>query len=120
MPALTIPFPFLFSEPALTIHFPANKFPNKIALKVPNNILKNFHFSFLLFIISLNPLSFMLKKTKGYFIREKREINHTHNFLFPEPALTILFPVNKFPNKLALKVPNNILENPPFFLLFHF
>ena len=36
--------------------------------------------SVLLFIISLNPLSFMLKKTKGYFIGKKREVNHTHNF----------------------------------------
>ena len=33
-----------------------------------------------LFIISLNPSSFMLKKTKGYFIGEKIEMNHTHNF----------------------------------------
>ena len=37
--------------------------------------------SVLLFIISLNLLSFMLKKTKGCFIREKREINHTHFFV---------------------------------------
>ena len=41
----------------------------------------------------------------------------------PEPALKIPFPVNKFPNKLAPKVLNNILKNPPFcsfvyFLLF--
>ena len=35
-------------------------------------------------------------------------------FLFPEPALTIPFPVNKFSNRLAPKVPHNILENPPF------
>ena len=34
MPALTIPFPFLFPEPALTIPFPANKFPNKLAPKI--------------------------------------------------------------------------------------
>ena len=50
-PALTIPFPFLFSyevqefkerqpEPALTIPFPANKFPNKLAPKVPKTYLK--------------------------------------------------------------------------------
>ena len=31
-----------------------------------------------LFIISLNPSSFMLKKTKGYFIGEKRKlVTHT-------------------------------------------
>ena len=35
-------------------------------------------------------------------------------FLFTEPALTIPFPANKFPNKLAPKVPNNIFKNPPF------
>ena len=50
VPALTIPFPFLFPEPALTIPFTVNKFPNEIAPKVPNNVLKNptfcsfFHF----------------------------------------------------------------------------
>ena len=32
---------------------------------------------------------------------------------WPEPAYTIPFPVNKFLNKLALTVPNNILKNPP-------
>ena len=32
----------------------------------------------------------------------------------PSPALTIPFPpVNKLPNKLAPKVPSNILKNPP-------
>ena len=43
--------------------------------------------SVLLFIISLNPLSFMLKKTEGYFIGEKREINHTHNFFVDDLKL---------------------------------
>ena len=38
---------------------------------------------------------------------------NSFSFLFPEPALTIPFPVNKFPNKLAHKVPNNTLKNPP-------
>ena len=33
----------------------------------------------------------------------------------PSPARTIPFPpVNKFPNKLAPKVPKSILRNPPF------
>ena len=40
-PALTNPFPFLFPEPALIIPFPDNKFPNKLAPKVPNSTLKN-------------------------------------------------------------------------------
>ena len=30
-PAFSIPFTFLLSEPALTIRFLANKFPNKLA-----------------------------------------------------------------------------------------
>ena len=34
--------------------------------------------------------------------------------LFPEPALTTPFHVNTFPNKLAPSVPSNILKNPPF------
>ena len=32
----------------------------------------------------------------------------------PFPALTDPFPDNKFPNKAAPKVNNNILKNPPF------
>ena len=32
----------------------------------------------------------------------------------PLPALIVPLPVNKFPNKPALKVPNNIPRNPPF------
>ena len=32
----------------------------------------------------------------------------------PVPVLTIPFPVNKFPKKLAPRVPYNILKNPPF------
>ena len=31
----------------------------------------------------------------------------------PSPALTITFPDNKLPNKLAPNVPSNILKNPP-------
>ena len=54
-PALTIPFPFLFfkgedegqPEPALTIPFPVNKFPYKLASKVPDDILKKPRFCLL-------------------------------------------------------------------------
>ena len=54
MPALAIPFPFLFPELALTIPFPAYKFTNKLAPKVPNSIPKNPPFcSFVSFLIVL-------------------------------------------------------------------
>ena len=54
MPVITIPFRFLFPEPALTIRFPANKFPYKLAPKVPNSILKYAPFcSFVSFLIVL-------------------------------------------------------------------
>ena len=52
VPALTIRFPFLQPELALTIPFPANKFPNKLGPKVPYIILKNPPFcSFVSFLI---------------------------------------------------------------------
>ena len=67
VPALTIPFPFLFPVPALTILFPflfpvsaltnlfpVNKFPYKLPPKVPNKTLKNPPFcSFVSFLIVL-------------------------------------------------------------------
>ena len=34
-------------------------------------------------------------------------------FLFPQPAVTMPFYGNIFPNKLSPKVPNNIPKNPP-------
>ena len=78
VPAPTIPFPFLFSyeledegryeaeefkerrpQPALTIPFPVNQFTNKLAPKVPNNILINPPFcsfvSFLIVLVVLSP-----------------------------------------------------------------
>ena len=67
MPALTIPFPFLFPEPALAIPFPANKFPNKLPTKLPYNMLKNLRFcSFVSFLIVLViPFSKMLESSRA-------------------------------------------------------
>ena len=56
-------------------------------IKFLKGIFQGDSLSVLLFIISLNPLSFMLKKTKGYSIGEKREINHTHNFFVDDLKL---------------------------------
>ena len=56
-------------------------------IKFLKGIFQGDSLSELLFIISLNPLSSMLKKTKGYFIGEKREINHTHNFFVDDLKL---------------------------------
>ena len=66
-PALKIPFPFLFSKPALKIPFPVNKFPNKLAPKVPYNILKNPPYcSFAsFFIVLLAPFSKTLEFSKA-------------------------------------------------------
>ena len=65
--ALTIYFPFLFLKPALAILFPANKFPNKLAPKVSNYILKNPPFrSFVSFIIVLvTPFSKILESSRA-------------------------------------------------------
>ena len=41
-------------------------------IKFLEGIFQGDSLSVLLFIISFNLLSFMLKKTKGYFIREKK------------------------------------------------
>ena len=51
---------------------------------------------------------------------EKVIANLVFFFLLPSPALTIPFPVNKLPNKLAPKVPKSILKNPPLCSLISF
>ena len=67
MPTLTTPFPFLLPEPALTIPFPANKFPNKLAPKVPNKMLKNPSFCYFVsfLIVSVTPFSEMLESSRA-------------------------------------------------------
>ena len=74
--ALTMPFPFLFSyevedegrpETALAIPFPANKFPNKVAPKVSNNVLKNppFYSFVSFFIVLVTPFSKILESSRA-------------------------------------------------------
>ena len=66
MPALTIPFPFLFPEPALTIPLPANKFHNKVAPKVPSMLKNPPFYSFLSFLIVLvTPFSRILESSRA-------------------------------------------------------
>ena len=66
MPALKIPFSYLLPEPALTIPFPANRFPNKLAPKVPNNMLKNHPFCFFVsfLIVLVTPFNKILESSK--------------------------------------------------------
>ena len=78
---LTIPFPFLFPyeveefkerrpEPGLTTPFPAKMFPNRLAPKVPNKILKNPPFcsfvSFLIFLVT--PFNKILESSRAWII----------------------------------------------------
>ena len=67
VPALTIPFPFLYPKSALKSLFPVNKFPNKLASKVPNNILKNPPFcSFVsFFIVLVTPSNKILESSRA-------------------------------------------------------
>ena len=60
-PVLAIP------SPALTVHFPDNKLPNKDAPKVPNNILRNPPFcSFVSFLIVLvTPFNKIFQSSKA-------------------------------------------------------
>ena len=62
--AHAILFPFLIPEPAHAIPFPANIFPNKLAPKVPNNILKNPTFcSFVSLFVT--PFNKILESSRG-------------------------------------------------------
>ena len=61
------PFPFLFTEPALTISFRDNKFPSKIDPRVLANIPKNPpSFFFVLFLfVSVTPFSKTLEPSRA-------------------------------------------------------
>ena len=91
MPALTIPFPFLFQEPTLTIPFRANKFSTKLAPKVPNNMLKNPPFySFVSFlIVSVTPFCKIIESSRArtIFIMSFTSSFEIINVVFPEACI---------------------------------
>ena len=77
--------------PALTIPFSANKCPNKLAPKVPNNILKNPLFcSFVSFLIVLViPFRKMLESSRAWtiFITSLISLFEIMKLVVPEPCI---------------------------------
>ena len=97
-PALTIHFPLLFTDPALTIPFPINKFPNKLAPRVPNNILKNPPFcSFVSFsIVLVTPFNKILESSRAYtiFIISFISSSEIIKVVFPDPNIFLCIPAS--------------------------
>ena len=90
VPVLTIPFPFLFPEPAVTIAFPVNKFSNKLAPKVANKILKNPPFCYFLSILIVLVITFIkileLSRAWIIFIISFISLFEIIKVVFPEPC----------------------------------
>ena len=89
---------FLFPEAALTIPFPAYKFPKKLAPKVPNNILKNLPFcSFDSFLIVLvTPFSEILESSRVWIIFFMSFISSFEiiKVVVPEPCIFFWIPAS--------------------------
>ena len=95
VPILTIPFPFLFPEPAVTIAFPVNKFSNKLAPKVANKILKNPPFYYFLSILIVLVITFIkiLELSRAWitFIISFISLFEIIKVVFPEPCIFFEF-----------------------------
>ena len=85
------PFPFLFTEPALTISFRDNKFPSKIDRRVLANIPKNPpSFFFVLFLfVSVTPFSKTLESSRAstIFIISFISLFQIIKVVVPEPCV---------------------------------
>ena len=69
-PTLTIPFPFLILEPALTIPYRDNKFPSKVDPKVPTSVPRNLRpcFFVLFLIASVTPFGKISESSRALTI----------------------------------------------------
>ena len=107
-PTLTIPFPFSFPEPVLTIPFLANKFPDKLARKVTNNIRKNPPFSsFDSFLIALvTPFNKTLESSRYWtiFIMSFVSPFEIIKAVVPEPCILFWIPTSTA--EAAALIPN--------------
>ena len=56
-------------------------------IKFLKGILQGDSLSVSLIVICLNPLSFLLKRVKGYALGQERSIHHTHNFFVDDLKL---------------------------------
>ena len=56
-------------------------------IKFLNGIFQGDSLSVMLFVLSLNPLSFLLNKCKGYLSGTARKLQHTHNFFVDDLKL---------------------------------
>ena len=97
-PALSIHFPLLFPEPALSIPFRVNKFPNKLAPSVHSNILQNPPFcSFVSFsIVLVTPFNKTLESSRActIFIISFISSFEIIKVVFPDPCIFLCIPAS--------------------------
>ena len=97
-PALTIPYSLLFPEPVLTMPFPVNKFPNKLAPRVPSNILKNPPFCYFISfsIVLVTPFNRTLESSRActIFIISFISSFEIIKVVFPDPNTFLCIPAS--------------------------